>query len=151
MKQSHPAPSLEDVLGTNTEAAMPRLQGEGPSGVLPLTEAMLRHEPSGNLFGLTQNAGMGWDPADVGKPQYLIVSTQGGLRAEDGRPVALGFHTGHWEIGLLVRRAAETLREEARSPSPSTAATPATAGPRGRRACSTASPTATTRPSLCAA
>lgn len=115
MKQQRPSPSLEDVLGTTT-TAMPRLQGEGPSGELPLTEEMLRHEPSGNLFGLTQNAGMGWDPAEVGKPQYLIVSTQGGLRAEDGRPIALGFHTGHWEIGLLVRRAAETLREQGTLP-----------------------------------
>jgi dihydroxyacid dehydratase/phosphogluconate dehydratase len=60
---------------------------------------------------MTQDAGMGWNPADVNRPQVLIVSTQGGLRGDDGRPVALGFHTGHWEIGLLVRAAAETLRE----------------------------------------
>jgi putative YjhG/YagF family dehydratase len=71
---------------------------------------MLLQEPSGNLFGLTQNVGMGWDPSEVGKPQYLMVSTQGGLRAEDGAPVALGYHTGHWEIGLLVREAAQTFR-----------------------------------------
>lgn len=31
----------------------------GPAGRLPLTEAMLRDRPSGDLFGLTQNAGMG--------------------------------------------------------------------------------------------
>ncbi len=55
---------------------------------------------------------MGWNPAEVAKPQFLIVSTQGGLREADGRPVALGLHTGHWEIGLLVRAAAETLRDE---------------------------------------
>jgi putative YjhG/YagF family dehydratase len=73
---------------------------------------MLRDEPSGTLFGMTQNAGMGWNPADVGRPQYLIVSTQGGLRDSDGRPIALGYHTGHWEIGLLVRAAAETLRAQ---------------------------------------
>jgi dihydroxyacid dehydratase/phosphogluconate dehydratase len=73
---------------------------------------MLLAEPSGNLFGMTQDAGMGWNPADVNRPQVLIVSTQGGLRDADGRPVALGFHTGHWEIGLLVRAAAETLRDE---------------------------------------
>src|SRR3954467_1902273 len=72
---------------------------------------MLRAEPSGNLFGMTQDAGMGWNPADVNRPQFLIVSTQGGLREPDGRPAALGFHTGHWEIGLLVKAAAETLRE----------------------------------------
>src|SRR5206468_1757233 len=34
----------------------------------------------------------------------------GGMRSEDGSPVALRYHTGHWEIGLLVRAAAETLR-----------------------------------------
>ncbi len=105
-----PLPSLDAVLGT--AAGPTRLYGAGPSGRLPLTEDLLRRAPSGTLFGLTQNAGMGWDPAEVGRPPYLILSTQGGLRAEDGRPVALGYHTGHWEIGLLVRQAAETLRAQ---------------------------------------
>src|SRR5881409_128817 len=71
---------------------------------------MLREEPSGNVLGLTQNVGMGWNPASLDGPQYVIVSTHGGLRSEDGSPVALGYHTGHWEIGLLVRAAAEALR-----------------------------------------
>src|SRR5687767_6837719 len=71
---------------------------------------MLRNEPSGNIFGLTQNAGMGWRPDALGGPQYIIVSTMGGLRSEQGEPIALGYHTGHWEIGLLVRGAAEALR-----------------------------------------
>jgi putative YjhG/YagF family dehydratase len=61
---------------------------------------------------MTQDAGMGWNPADVNRDQFLIVSTQGGLREADGTPVALGYHTGHWEIGLLVRAAAEALRAE---------------------------------------
>jgi putative YjhG/YagF family dehydratase len=59
---------------------------------------------------MTQNAGMGWEPAEVGRKQFLILSTQGGLRAEDGSPIALGYHTGHWEIGLLVKAAAEEFR-----------------------------------------
>jgi putative YjhG/YagF family dehydratase len=71
---------------------------------------MLQEWPSGDLFGLTQNAGMGWAPNEVARDPYLILSTQGGLRAPDGRPIALGYHTGHWEIGLLVREAAEELR-----------------------------------------
>ncbi len=89
-----------------------RLQtrGAGPVGALPLTEEMLLSSPSGDLFGLTQNAGMGWNPAELGRKQFLILSTQGGLRAPDGQPIALGYHTGHWEIGLLVQAAAEEFR-----------------------------------------
>ena len=82
----------------------------GPSGALPLTEEMLLHSPSGDLFALSQNAGMGWDPSQLARPQYLLLSTQGGIRAPDGRPVALGYHTGHWEVGLLMQAAAEELR-----------------------------------------
>src|SRR5881397_2241403 len=103
-------PSLDSVLGTASAVAAGRLAGDGPAGRLPLTADRLREEPSGNLFGLTQNVGMGWSPAALEGPQYVIVSTHGGLRSEDGSPVALGYHTGHWEIGLLVRAAAETLR-----------------------------------------
>src|SRR5438105_2097038 len=105
-----PAPPLDAVLGTAGAVAAGRLAGDGPAGRLPLTADMLREEPSGNVFGLTQNVGMGWSPASLDGPQYVIVSTHGGLRGEDGTPVALGYHTGHWEIGLLVRAAAETLR-----------------------------------------
>src|SRR3954452_22717499 len=77
----------------------------GPVGSLPLTEDMLLNRPSGDLFGLTQNAGMGWKPEELWRKQFLILSTQGGLRAPDGSPIALGYHTGHWEIGELVRAA----------------------------------------------
>lgn len=84
-------------------------RGDGPRGSLPLTDEMLRHWPSGDLFGLTQNAGMGWDPNMMGGPQFLLLSTLGGMRAENGQPVALGYHTGHWEVGLQVRAAAETI------------------------------------------
>ena len=83
----------------------------GPSGALPLTEELLLTRPSGDLFGLTQNAGMGWKAEELWRKQYLILSTQGGLRAPDGTPIALGYHTGHWEIGELVRAAAEEIRE----------------------------------------
>src|SRR5205809_4608950 len=82
----------------------------GPEGSLPLTEEMLLQRPSGDIFGLTQNAGMGWDPRELGRKQVLILSTQGGVRAADGTPIALGYHTGHWEIGLLVEAAAQELR-----------------------------------------
>jgi dihydroxyacid dehydratase/phosphogluconate dehydratase len=82
----------------------------GPSGELPLTDDLLRNSPSGDLFGWTQNVGMGWDPAELTRTQVLILSTQGGIRENDGTAVALGYHTGHWEVGLQMRAAAETLR-----------------------------------------
>ncbi len=87
-----------------------RTKAAGPAGSLPLTPEFLSERPSGDLFGLTQNAGMGWDPRELGRKQFLILSTQGGLRAPNGEPIALGYHTGHWEIGLLVEAAARELR-----------------------------------------
>jgi len=79
---------------------------------LPLTKEMLLTEPSGNLFGLTQSAGMGWEPQRLLDPEFLILSTHGGLRAENGEPIALGFHSGHWEVGLLVGEAARELKAQ---------------------------------------
>ena len=93
-------PSLFDV----------RTKSPGPRGSLPLTAEMLVQRPSGDLFGWTQNAGMGWDPAKLGGKEFLLLSTHGGLRAPDGTPIALGYHTGHWEVGLLVQAAAEELK-----------------------------------------
>src|SRR6202008_799622 len=58
----------------------------------------------------TQNAGMGWEPSALGGREFLILSTHGGVRAPDGTPIALGFHTGHWEVGLLVGETARELR-----------------------------------------
>ena len=104
--------TLDDLVGGAGLLETTRTSAEGPAGQLPLTPEMLLHEPSGNLFGMTQDAGMGWSPGEVWRDQFLIMSTHGGLRDTDGRPVALGYHTGHWEIGLLVRAAAETFRAE---------------------------------------
>ena len=93
-------PSLYDV----------RSRARGPQGALPLTPEMLLHRPSGELFGLAQDAGMGWDPATLGAREFLILSTHGGIRAADGTPVALGYHTGHWEVALLMDAAAKELK-----------------------------------------
>ncbi len=82
----------------------------GPAGSLPLTAEMLLNRPSGDLFGLGQDAGMGWDPRKLGGKEILILSTHGGIRAADGTPIALGYHTGHWEVGLLMQAAAEELK-----------------------------------------
>jgi xylonate dehydratase len=106
-------PTFEDILaGVNAS----RTHGEGPSGTIPITEDMLLNSPSGHLFGMTQNAGMGWTPNEVNRDQYLIVSTHGGMREPDGSPVALGYHTGHWEVNLLVREAAQTLKAQGALP-----------------------------------
>src|SRR5262245_63367401 len=96
-----------------SERAVWRIEtaGAGPRGSLPLTPEMLIERPSGDIFGLTQNAGMGWDPRELGRPQFLMLGTQGGIRAPDGRPIALGYHTGHWEIGLLMHAAAAEFRD----------------------------------------
>ena len=83
----------------------------GPSGALPLTPQMLRERPSGDIFGWTQNAGMGWNPATLGGKEFLMLSTHGGIRAADGTPIALGYHTGHWEVGLLLEAAAGVFKK----------------------------------------
>jgi xylonate dehydratase len=114
-----PGISLKSVLETQVAPLREGLRDElldvathaaGPSGALPLTPEMLLNEPSGNIFGLSQNAGMGWEASRLLDPEFLILSTHGGMRAEDGRPIALGFHTGHWEVGLLVAEAARELK-----------------------------------------
>jgi xylonate dehydratase len=103
--------SLASVLETDDPAlARVATHARGPAGSLPLTAEMLITEPSGTLFGLSQSAGMGWDPGRLRDPEFLILSTHGGLRAENGEPIALGFHTGHWEVGLLVAEAARELK-----------------------------------------
>ena len=85
-------------------------QSSGPQGRVPVSEDMLLQEPSGNLFALSQNAGMGWNPAELSQREFLILSTQGGIRSPDGQPIALGYHIGHWEVGLLMQAAAEEMK-----------------------------------------
>ena len=99
-------PALTDV----------RTHAAGPSGSLPFTANMLRERPSGDLFGWSQNAGMGWDPAALGGREFLMLSTHGGIRAADGTPIALGYHTGHWEVGLLMEAAARVFKENGAVP-----------------------------------
>src|SRR4051794_765637 len=91
-------------------------KAKGPQGAAPITPEMLLHRPSGDLFGWTQNAGMGWDPALLGGKEFLILSTHGGIRAADGTPVALGYHTGHWEVALLMDAAAKELKSSGAVP-----------------------------------
>lgn len=102
--------AIESVLESSSFGREVATHASGPGGMLPLSAEMLLTQPSGNLFALSQNAGMGWDPNRLLDPEFLILSTHGGIRAEDGRPIALGFHTGHWEVGLLVAEAARELK-----------------------------------------
>src|SRR2546429_226499 len=59
---------MEDIYDVRTRAP-------GPRGTLPLTEEMLRERPSGDLFALSQNAGMGWDPSRPNRRGVLGVAT----------------------------------------------------------------------------
>ena len=88
----------------------------GPEGSLPLTAEMLLNRPSGDVFGLSHNTAMGWAPTELRREEFLILSTQGGIRAPDGSPIALGYHTGHWEVGLLMQAVANELKELATIP-----------------------------------
>ncbi len=95
--------NLNDLYEVQTKA-------RGPVGELPITPDMLINRPSGDLFALSQNAGMGWNPKELNRKEFLILSTQGGIRNPDGTPLALGYHTGHWEVGLLMQAAAEEFK-----------------------------------------
>ena len=109
MKEA-PSITFAEIVGETDESIYhPRTSAPGPAGKLPLTIEEVVDAPSGHIFGFSQNAGMGWNPAELGRGEFLIVSTQGGIRAPDGRPIALGYHTGHWEIGLLMEAAAEEI------------------------------------------
>ena len=101
---------MDPLLDSSSDAIYQlRTTAPGPAGRLPLEADQLRRLSSGDLFGLSQNAGMGWDPALLRGKQFLILGTQGGIRAPDGTPIALGYHTGHWEVGLLMEEAARTF------------------------------------------
>ena len=106
-----PTPSFESIVGLPDSSLFDiHSRVPGPKGALPITAEMLLNRPSGDLFGLTQNAGMGWEPSKVCGKEFLLLSTHGGIRAPDGTPIALGYHTGHWEVGLLMEEAARELK-----------------------------------------
>jgi putative YjhG/YagF family dehydratase len=105
--------SIDDVLGTGADPASSVIQthADGPTGTVPFTAEFLIEEPSGNHFGMTQNAGMGWNPAELLRKQFIILSTVGGVKDENGSPVALGLHTGHFELRDMVMDAAYELKK----------------------------------------
>jgi putative YjhG/YagF family dehydratase len=110
MVNPQPIP-LEEILGGGVQTIDDiQTSAPGPGGKLPLTGEMLLNWASGDIFGLSQDAGMGWTPSHVGRKEFLILSTSGGIRADDGKPIALGYHTGHWEVGLLMQAAAREFK-----------------------------------------
>lgn len=73
--------SLRSLLDSDPSLFDVQTTAAGPAGQLPLTAELLLHAPSGDVFGLSMDVGMGWDPAQVGRQEFLILSTQGGIRA----------------------------------------------------------------------
>ena len=73
MPQPRSVPPIDSVFGSAASVSSNRVVGAGPIGHLPLTRRQLLDSPSGNLFGLTQNVGMGWSADALGGPEYVIV------------------------------------------------------------------------------
>jgi putative YjhG/YagF family dehydratase len=104
--------TLEDILDSRDHSIYEvTTDAPGSQGELPLTEDLLVDSPSGDIFGMSQNTGMGWEPSKLAQEQFLLLSNQGGIRAGDDTPVALGYHTGHFELGLLAEAAAQELQQ----------------------------------------
>ena len=101
---------MKDVLESGEEGIDEVVtRAEGAEGELPISGEDLTKGNSGDLFGWMQNVGMGWKAAGWGKKEILILSTQGGIRQPDGTPTALGYHSGHWEVGLLMEAVANEV------------------------------------------
>ena len=98
--------SCDDILNCDDDVYDVATHAPGPSGELPLAPDFLTHAPSGDLFGLIQDVGMGWEPSQVTADAFLLLSHQGGMRGTDGKPIAMGYHVGHYELGLLLEAAA---------------------------------------------
>ncbi len=103
--------SVKNILDADDESWSFQTHSSGPSGKIPFTEEILIEESSGFHFGMSQSAGMGWNPAELLRKHFLILSTSGGMREPDGSPVALGLHTGHYELALQVEQAAIEIKK----------------------------------------
>ncbi len=102
---------IEDILDSKDDGIYNiTTNASGPQGDLPLTENLLVDSPSGDIFGMSQDAGMGWQPSELLREQFLLISTQGGIRTDKNMPIALGYHTGHFELSMLTETAAKELQ-----------------------------------------
>ena len=149
------APGYQDyILDVQTIAAGPKdVLG---TGRLPISRKTFLAAETGtaDIFTESMAAAMGWSGTGqlTGRAKkldrdFLIISTQGGLRGDDGEAIALGAHTGHWELGLVAKEAARNLPGWGKSRFTCRWRTSATAAGRGSRKCSTACLTATMPPS----
>lgn len=96
-------PRLDPSLLDNPDpvpATALRTRAPGLEGSLPPGDDLLPRRPSGGVFGWARDAGMGRDPRKLGRKELMSLSVQGGPRAPDGSPIALGLLTGLWEAGL---------------------------------------------------
>lgn len=102
---------IETVLDSHDESLYDiRAKAPARPGSLSLTPETLLARPCGDLFGWSHDVGMGWDPQALLGPEVLILGAHGGMRDADGTPIALGYHTGHFEVHLLVEAAARELK-----------------------------------------
>ena len=84
--------SLQEFLNDTTERLYEvRSKAAGPVGRLPLTESMLGTSRADISSGCRRMSAWAGIPRRWHGIPYLILSTQGGLRAPDGSPVALGY------------------------------------------------------------
>ncbi len=102
---------MPDFFSLSPAALQVRTKAPARQEPLPLSAEQLRNAPGGELFGMSQDVGMGWKASATNAEQVLLLSTIGGIRKPDGSPLALGYHTGHWELSLLVEEAAKCLTE----------------------------------------
>jgi hypothetical protein len=111
--------SIKEIYDESNEAVyVAATNAPGPAGKLPLTPDMLINRPSGDIFGMTLNAGMGWEPEKLNGKEVLIIGITGGIRGADGKPVALGLHTGHYETPLQFEAAAREVAKAGGVPTP---------------------------------
>ncbi len=103
---------LDPLLSTASgdEIYAVRTRSPGPAVALPLDESMLQNWASGDLFGLSQDAGMGWEPSLVGRKEFLILSTSGGIRATMGRRSPWDITRGIGKSGCSCRRRREEFK-----------------------------------------
>lgn len=84
-------------------------------GRLPISREEYERLPSGDIFGKIQDAGMRWDHEEINQAEFLIMSTAGGLKNGD-ETIALGMHSGHFELGDAAKVAANAFKIRSTKP-----------------------------------